>query len=88
MKRITDLEKFALEHIFRPYQNKGGFGKWDERIKALPVPLECLCDMLNKETEWSKLVLDRIQKIGFKFPPYVKHDLVHIINDLFTVSKK
>ena len=79
-EKITDLEKFALQHIVRPFQTTGGFG--DESLKSIPVPLECLCDMLNEETEWSKLVLDRISRIKFRFPGYIKHPLVNIINEI------
>ena len=81
--RVTDLEEFALYHIIKPYQELGGFGTFEENIKTLPVPLECLCEMLNEENEWSKLTLDRISKIGFYFPSYIKHDLVRIIESLF-----
>jgi hypothetical protein len=77
--RITDLEKFVLEHIVRPYQDRGGFG--EEQLNSLPLPMDCIIDMLNEENEWTKLVLNRISKIGFTFPEYIKHPLVKIVKD-------
>jgi hypothetical protein len=71
--RITDLEKFVLEHIVRPYQDTGGFG--DKRLTSLPLPMDCIIDMLNEENKWSRLVLERISKIGFYFPKYIKHPI-------------
>lgn len=76
-ERITDLERFALEHVWRPYQNKMGYEK---RLERLPVSLEETAKLLvTDETGWSKSVLDRIAAIGFRFPPYINHPLVDTI---------
>ncbi len=80
MKKITDLEKFALEHIVRPYQDGLGLG-FDERVTKLPFTLDELADKLKKNNEWSRMVLDRIRRIKFYFPEYINHRLVQIIKD-------
>ena len=77
--KITDLEEFALDHIVRPYQTIGGFG--DKRISAVPCSLEKLCDMLNQDVAWAKMVMYRMSRIKFKVPGYVKHPLADIIRE-------
>jgi hypothetical protein len=77
MRKITDLEKFALEHIIRPYQNEMP-DRWTNYGKYKPG-LEELAMMLKEDTEWSRMVLNRIRRIKFSFPSYVKHELVEII---------
>lgn len=78
MKRVTDLEDFALTQIWRPYQNKMGY---EARLERLPMSLEETAKLLiTDESGWSAVVLDRICNIGFRFPPYVVHELVNVIN--------
>lgn len=81
MKRITDLEKFALEQIWRPYQNRDGFTFGQEsRFESLPMSLEETAKLLiTDDTGWSKCVLDRVCAIGFTFPSYINHHLVEVI---------
>lgn len=81
MTKITDLEKFAMDHIVRPYQDTGGFGGCDETIKKLPCSLGDLAVKLKKKSKWSNLVLNRISRIGFRFPDYIVHELVGIVNN-------
>lgn len=72
MSKVTDLEKFALEHIVRPYQNM----KWGEGNQGkLPCSLDELATMLEADDDWSKCVLARIHGIGFTFPAYINHKL-------------
>lgn len=76
-ERITDMEKFALEHVWRPYQSKMGY---ERRLERPPMSLEETAKLLvTDETGWSKSVLDRIAAIGFWFPPYISHPLVNVI---------
>jgi hypothetical protein len=78
-KRITDLEKFALEQIWRPYQNHISLGI-EKRLEALPMSIEeTAVKLIQDETGWSKLVLDRISAIGFRFPYYISHPLVDVV---------
>jgi hypothetical protein len=84
-KRVTDLEKFALEEVWRPYQTLMGYEK---RLERLPVSLEETAKLLVvDETGWSKCVLDRIAAIGFTFPSYVQHTLVRVIQAAQRVRK-
>lgn len=80
-KRVTDLEKFALEQVWRPYQNRDGFAfAQEDRFEALPMSLEETAKLLiTDESGWSKCVLDRISAIGFTFPPYINHPLVDVV---------
>ncbi len=76
MKRVTDLEKFALEEVWRPYQNMMGYEK---RLERLPVGLEETARLLQADTTgWSKRVIDRIKNIGVTFPDYIQHPLVDL----------
>lgn len=75
--RITDLEEFALRHIWRPYQNKVGF---EDRLERLPMSLEETVEkIVLDDSGWSDLVLSRIAAIGFRFPSYVVHPLVDLV---------
>lgn len=75
--RITDLEEFALRHIWRPYQNKVGFEK---RLERLPMSLEETVEKLVlDDTGWAELVLSRVAAVGFRFPSYVVHPLVDLV---------
>lgn len=79
-KRITDLEKFALEQIWRPYQGTGDYVPYEPRLERLPMSLEETAKLLiTDDTGWSKLVLDRVSAIGFTFPSYVQHELVNVV---------
>lgn len=75
-KKVTNLEKFALEQIFRPYQTMLGFEK---RLEKLPFSIDEIPNLMANNPEWASVVLDRIKRIGFYFPVYIKHDIVRII---------
>ncbi|OYR25854.1 hypothetical protein [Brucella pseudogrignonensis] len=78
--RITDLEKFALEQIWRPYQNTVGYEK---RLERLPVSLEATAESLKQDTYWSGLVLSRLRGMNrhrrITFPSYIHHALVDVV---------
>lgn len=78
--RITDLEKFALEQIWRPYQSTVGYEK---RLERLPVSLESTAEFLQQDTEWSGLVLSRLRGMHrhkrITFPSYIQHPLVDAV---------
>lgn len=76
MKRVTDLEKFSLEEIWRPYQTLKGFEK---RLDAPPYNLGDTARMLQDVSHWSRCVLDRLHKIGVSFPAYIQHPLVDVV---------
>lgn len=75
-QRVTDLEKFCLEQIWRPYQSKVGY---EDRLERLPMSLEETAAKLREDSEWSGVVLDRVARIGFRFPSYIHHPLVDVI---------
>ena len=80
--RITDLEKFVLEQVYRPY--------WTSLVKTGCVRPEKLTKGANLENavvhlkaypEWANLVIDRIQRCDFTFAKYLQeHELVKFIN--------
>ena len=76
-KKVTDLEKFALEQIVRPYQTM--IVNSERRLESSPWSLEQIAIMLRHKDNWSDLVLDRIYRCGFWFPEYIKHDIITTI---------
>ncbi|WP_421565615.1 hypothetical protein [Ochrobactrum sp. EDr1-4] len=78
--RVTDLEKFALEQIWRPYQNTIGYEK---RLERLPVSLEATAESLTQDTRWSGFVLNRLRGMNrnsrITFPSYIQHPLVDVV---------
>ncbi len=81
MMRVTDLEKFALEQIWRPYQGICAFPQ-KERFDRLPVSLEGTALLLEDGGHWSRAVCDRLRAIGVTFPDYIKHPLVDVVKRL------
>lgn len=75
--RVTDLEKFALEEIWRPYQSMKGYEK---RLEKLPCSLrETFEQLATDNTGWADRVLARTDAIGFSFPSYIVHPLVELV---------
>lgn len=77
-ERITDLEKFALQHIMRPYwpllDNTGS------RYPRLTHSLDEVARLLDTgPIEWRTPVFDRLWRIGIWFPDYIEHKLVHVV---------
>jgi hypothetical protein len=81
MKRIkvTDLEEFALNQIFKPYQNLLGFCDCNKVLKSLPLPLSLLPAFIANNPDWWRIVKDRIKRCNFYFPDYIKHDIIDLI---------
>jgi hypothetical protein len=77
-KRITDLDKFSLEQIWRPYKTRAGIDEKTD-LSVAPMSLDDTAEKLTEDTEWSRLVLSRIRACKFYFPSYVKHRLVDIV---------
>jgi hypothetical protein len=76
--KVTDLERFCLEHVWRPYQTKF-FPDLIQRLETSPFSITETAIKLSEDTEWSRAVLSRIGLIGFHVPPYVVHPLAEII---------
>lgn len=76
-RRVTDLDKFSLEEIWRPYQTKAGIA--EGRLEKPPLDLDGTAYALEKDTDWSRAVLARVRACKFYFPDYVKHRLVDIV---------
>lgn len=77
--KVSDLEKFALEQVYRPYQNMIGM---DERLDRLnkDFNLENATSHLKENPNWAAHVLDRIKRCEFTFSPYLQdHELVRLI---------
>lgn len=77
LRKVTDLEKFSLEEIWRPYQTMAGVA--EGRLTKPPLGLDGTADALSKDTDWSRAVLSRVRDCGFYFPSYVKHPLVDVV---------
>lgn len=77
--KTTNLEQFALENIFRPYQNMINLG--DHPIRILPMKLDEIPDFILANPKWWHVVKDRIIKCNFYFPPYIKHRIINLIKD-------
>lgn len=78
MKKVTDLEEFALIHIIRPYQTDIGF-KWEEKIRKNQVSLDEIVVIIKTHPSWWKETKSRILRIGFIFPPYIQHPIINLI---------
>ena len=70
-RKVTDLEEFALYHIYKPYQS----------MVSKRVTLSNAVGMLILDPVWAKCVMDRINEIGFYFPQYIIHSLVDFIQE-------
>lgn len=80
--RVTDLEKFALEHVYRPYQTMIGLDKRLERLNK-DFNLENAVSHLKNNPNWAAHVLDRIKRGKVVFAEYLQgHELVVFITKL------
>lgn len=86
--KVTDLELFCLEQIYRPYQLSLGIG--DKRLERLTkdFSLETARALLIHKKDWSKLVLERLSNCGFWFPDYINHPLVRFLKNAMTIDWK
>lgn len=76
--RVTDLEKFSLEQIWRPYQNKFS-PAFEKRLESVPYNLGDTARFLAEDNEWSRCVLSRLRGVGITFPAYIVHPLVDLV---------
>jgi hypothetical protein len=77
--KVTDLEKFSLEHIWRPYLT---LVMEEQHLTSPPMSLDETAAKLREDTPWSRHVLSRIKAIGFRIPAYVNHPLADIVRAL------
>ena len=74
--RVTDLEKFFKYHVKNPYLNS-----LPNMEIAEQMSLKNVMRYIEKYPQWWALVEDRIKRIGFTFPTWIKHDLVNLLTD-------
>lgn len=84
--RVTDLERFALEQVWRPYwRQRPEFDGVNDgsRLKKLPKSIEVTAAELAIQSTWSDLVIGRLAKCrpAFEFAPYVVHPLVDVVRE-------
>ena len=80
--KVTDLEKFVLEQVYRPYW--ATFNGFDyPRLARLTgeINLDTAIQDLSENEEWGKLVMERIRRCEFTFPYYIVHPLVDHIKE-------
>ena len=80
-RRVTDLDKFSLEEIWRPY--------WPMRtdlrsatrphLKRAPKSLADTAAELSIQSKWSDAVIDRLSRCRYVFPEWVQHPLVDVV---------
>ena len=85
MMRVTDLEKFSLEQIWRPYQTLKDLP--EGRLTSAPFNLGETARMLQYDTYWSRCVLNRLCGIKPTFPAYIVHPLVDVVKDAIKKGK-
>lgn len=78
--KVYNLEKFALEQIYRPFQNELGFS-WKNRLMKLPFPLDETVMVFEANPKWARIVLDRIKHLKVTFPKYIKHVLLKALEN-------
>lgn len=74
--RVTDLEQFALEQIWRPYQSLAGY---ETRLTSLPMTLDDTARLLSEPSEWSARVIGRLRDIGLTIPAYIQCELADVL---------
>ena len=81
--KVTDLEDFSLQHIWRPYQGMPGSGlDWsDKPLPKVPMSLEETAARLRIPSPWSDAVIGRLAGCRVTFPSYVQHPLVDAVRD-------
>lgn len=78
--RVTDLEKFSLEQIWRPYATLLGI---TGSLKFAPLTIEGTAELLRSDhaPEWRKCVLGRLAQMRVEFPSHIQHPLVDAVRD-------
>lgn len=72
--RVTDLDKFTNTHIVSPYKP---VMPPTVAIKNPDDAYRALTD--HRDTKWAQYVINRLNRIGVTFPPYITHPLVTLI---------
>lgn len=83
--RVTDLEKFSLEQIWRPYQTLAGLP--DRPETSAPYSLGDTARMLQEDNEWSRAVIYRLCGIKPTFPAYIVHPLVDVVKEAISKGR-
>jgi hypothetical protein len=87
--KITDLEKFTLEQVYRPYWATLMGGDYPRLAVLTSVHnLDTAVRDLSENKEWAELVLDRIRRCEFIFPYYISHPLVDCIKEYSRQKRK
>ena len=75
--KVTDLDNFALDQIYSPYESMlpDLVNHKNEKLTGF-YGLDTAVYDLKNNPEWRKLVVQRLDKCGFTFPPYIIHKLV------------
>jgi len=87
--RVTDLEEFSFDHIWRPYwpsYNRGDLPRPADvhglaRLTKAPRDLDGTANALMVDDEWSQLVINRLGRIGVDFPAWMRHPLVDVVRE-------
>ena len=72
-KRVTDLDKFARTEVYNPFKSM--------LPVAVVVNLHNAVLCLTNHPDWAECVVDRINRCGYWFPHYIKHELVDYLNE-------
>lgn len=75
---IIDADKFVLEQVYRPYQSLLGFEK---TLLKQPYSNEQTLKLLQSDSEWARLTLDRIKRCKFKFSQWINHPVINYIKE-------
>jgi hypothetical protein len=83
--RVTDLEKFSFDQIWRPYWRSHSTNtndQWGSDLKRAPFDLPETATQLTEPSKWSAQVIGRLTSVGVTFPGWVQHPLVDVIREL------
>ncbi|OLT55861.1 hypothetical protein BJF89_13825 [Corynebacterium sp. CNJ-954] len=98
--KITDLEQFALDDLWRPYlplhpgYNPKEYQQFrDAYIGGIagtydPDFLEATLLMLRKNPILAGHAIDRAQRVGYRIPFYVQHPLVDFLIEHKAVARR
>lgn len=89
--KVTDLEKFAFENVWRPYwpmhpdagprSATGTPERYEDRFGKKRHTLMQTLTMLQENPDYRACVIGRLAAIGVRFPEYVKHPLVDAVRE-------
>ena len=88
-EKVTDLEKFVFEHVWRPYwalhpdanNTSGNPERYEDRFGKKRHTLMQTNTFLRENHEYRAHVIGRLARIGVWFPDYIKHPLVSNVRD-------